>query len=198
MTIPLDPGMGGRSVDEQALQIGDVIVSTTPALISRVIRKATGSVVSHAIAYIGGGQVVEAIADGVVLRSLRQALMEATLAAAYRKPGLGLAQGLQIRDFLGQQLGKPYDYSGIVGQAGFQLDRRVLCVEGTIDCVRRVGNNNMRLQRFDKFFCSELVAAAYRRAGVPLTPEPPSWVSPDDIAKMRLSGNLEYVGHLCV
>lgn len=75
MTIPLDPGVGGQSIDENALSIGDIIVSTTPALISRVIRRATGSVVSHALVYIGGGQVVEAIGAGVTLRTLRKPLM---------------------------------------------------------------------------------------------------------------------------
>lgn len=101
-----------------------------------------------------------------------------------------------MRDFLGHQIDKKYDYAGIAGQAGFQLDRRVLCVDANIDCIRRVGTNNMRVQRPDQFFCSELVAAAYRRAGLPLTPTPPSWVSPDDIAKLRIQGTLEYVGHL--
>lgn len=54
MPIPLDPGRGGRSVGPEALQIGDIIVSTTSAAISRAIRVGTGSEVSHAMLYIGG------------------------------------------------------------------------------------------------------------------------------------------------
>lgn len=196
MTIPLDPGAGGRSIDEQTLDIGDIVVSTTPAMISRVIRGATGSVVSHAMLYIGGGQVVEAIQPGVTLRSLRAAVADASLAAAYRHPRLTEGQALRVRDFAGHQLGKGYDIAGLAGQAGFQLDRKVFCAEADIECVRRVGNNNMRLQRPDRFFCSELVADAFRQAGVPLTSTPPSWVSPDDIATLRIRGPLTYVGHL--
>lgn len=196
MTIPLDPGAGGRSIDERALAIGDIVVSTTPALISKLIRVATGSVVSHAMLYIGGGQVVEAIGPGVTLRMLRQAIGEASLAAAYRHPRLTATQGLMVRDYVGHQIGKGYDVAGIAGQAGFQLDRRMTCIDADIECIRRVGQMNMRVQRADRFFCSELVAAAFGRAGVPLTGTPPSWVSPDDIASLRMSGTLQYVGHL--
>lgn len=196
MTIPLDPGAGGRSIDEQALAIGDIVVSTTPAMISRAIRTATGSVVSHAILYIGGGQVVEAIQPGVTLRSLHEALFDASMAAAYRHPRLSDGKGLIVRDFVGRQLGRGYDFAGIAGQAGFQLDRKVFCAEADVECIRRVGNVNMRLQRQDRFFCSELVADAFRHAGVPLVHTPPSWASPDDIANLRLNGTLQYVGHL--
>jgi hypothetical protein len=40
------------------------------------------------------------------------------------------------------------------------------------------------------------VLAAYQQAGVPLTSTPPNWGSPEDIAELRLSGRLGYVGHL--
>ncbi len=54
----------------------------------------------------------------------------------------------------------------------------------------------MWMERRDRFFCSELVLAAYHHGGVPLTRTPPAWSSPDDVARLRLSGVLEYVGHL--
>jgi uncharacterized protein YycO len=196
MTIPLDPGAGGRSIGTDALEIGDIVVSTTPAWISRRIKEVTGSPVSHAMLYIGGGQVVESILEGVTLRSLGEAVKEATLAAAYRHPRLSSTQALRVRDAVGLNLGKGYDFAGIAGQAGFALDRAVLCLEADIECIRRVGTNNMRLERKDRFFCSELVADAFRQVGLPLTDTPPSWVSPDDIANLRIRGHLEYVGHL--
>ncbi|MCI0391504.1 MAG: hypothetical protein MOB07_22405, partial [Acidobacteria bacterium] len=46
------------------------LVSTTSALSSTAIRIGTWSEVSHARLYIGAGQVVEAVGDGVVLAQL--------------------------------------------------------------------------------------------------------------------------------
>lgn len=196
MTIPLDPGRGGRSIGVDSLEIADIIVSTTPERISRIIRAATGSHVSHSMLYIGGGQVVEAIADGVTLRFLAQAISAASLAVAYRHPRLNAQQGLRIRDFVGQNLDKGYNFLGLLGQAGFQSDRWIFCVDADIACTRRFGRLNMRLTSTDRFFCSELVLAGFQRVGVPLTNTPPNWSSPDDIARLRLTGSLDYVGHL--
>ena len=68
--IELDPGVGGQCVGESALEAGDLIVSTTAARVSRGIRTATSSPVSHAMLYVGNGQVIEAIQEGVVERPL--------------------------------------------------------------------------------------------------------------------------------
>ena len=198
--IPLDPGAGGRSVDENALQTGDIIVSTTGAQVSSLIRWATKSQVSHAVLYIGGGQVVEAVGEGVMLRSLADAVAEATVAVAFRHPSLTTAQALVVRDFAGQQLGKAYNYWGIVRQGGFQLDRETFCSgKGGADydrCVNWVGRVNLGKGDDDSFFCSQLVVAAYQNAGVPLTSTPPNWNSPDNLAQLGMSKRLGYVGHL--
>jgi Phage-related lysozyme (muraminidase) len=198
--IPLDPGTGGRSIDENALQMGDIIVSTTSHVQSRLIRWATQSQVSHTMIYIGGGQVVEAVGEGVMLHSLREALNDATVAVAFRYPGLTSTQALMVRDFAGQQLGRPYNYWGIVRQGGFQLDRLVFCSGRTgaayDSCVNWVGRVNLGRGSDDSFFCSQLVLAAYQHAGVPLTNSMPHWNSPDDLAQLGLSRRLGYVGHL--
>ena len=50
MTLPpLSPAAGGRCIAESALNVADIIVSTTNAKISKAIRAATGSQVSHAM-----------------------------------------------------------------------------------------------------------------------------------------------------
>lgn len=198
--IPLDPGVGGRSISESALETGDIIISTTNARVSRLIRWATHSVVSHAMIYIGDGQVVEAIGDGVTLRSLAQAVNDATVAVAFRHPTLTPTQAMMVRDFAGQQLGKPYNYWGIVQQGGFQLDRQIFCDSKTgaeyESCVNWAGRVNLGNGGDDSFFCSQLVLAAYQNAGVPLTSTPPHWNSPDDLAQLGMSRRLGYVGHL--
>jgi GH24 family phage-related lysozyme (muramidase)/uncharacterized protein YycO len=198
--IPLDPGAGGQSISESALDVGDIIVSTTNQRVSRLIRWATTSTVSHSMLYIGDGQVVEAIGDGVTLRSLAEALNDATVAVAFRHPTLTATQALMVRDFAGQQLGKSYNYWGIVQQGGFQLDRRVYCSgRSGADydaCINWVGRINLGKGSDDSFFCSQLVIAAYQSAGVPLTSTPPHWSSPDDLAQLGMSSRLGYVGHL--
>jgi uncharacterized protein YycO len=176
MAIPLTPKRGGgRSAHPTSLHIADIILSTSSAAISMVIRGATSSPVSHTILYIGGGQVVEAIGDGIVLRTLHQALSDATLAVAYRHPSLSATQALMVRDFVGNQLGKGYGFVG----AAVSINKVLCLMSGSKD----------------RFFCSELVLDAYKHAGAPITYSPPHCNSPGDIAMVAVY-KLSYIGHL--
>ena len=97
--IPLDPGVGGQSIGIQALQVGDVILSTTDHLTSSVIRAGSGSQVSHAMLFVGqGGQVVEAVGGGVRLVPLEDAINDSTVAVAFRVAELSDDQRQQIAD----------------------------------------------------------------------------------------------------
>ena len=197
--IPLDPGADGHSIGEDALQAGDIIVSTTDHISSRGIRFGTGSQVSHAKLYIGAGQVIEAVGQGAIMRSLAESLADDTLAVAFRYPGITQQQQLMVRDFAGQQLDKAYNYVGIVRQALFQVERSncdALPDDLAAACRNWVGRIVLGPGNDDTFFCSQLVLAAYASAGIPLTSTPPAWGSPEDIAELRLSGQLAYVGHL--
>lgn len=54
--ISLTPaGGGGMCIGPEALQAADIIVSTTRAAVSGVIRFGTNSTVSHAALYAGNG-----------------------------------------------------------------------------------------------------------------------------------------------
>jgi uncharacterized protein YycO len=198
--IPLDPGAGGRSIGADALEIGDVILSTTADAVSRGIRAASGAPVSHSMLYVGGGQVVEAIGSGVVLRSLSDAVGPATVAVAFRHPDITSEQALMVRDFAGQHLGREYNYWGIVRQALFRLDMAAFCRgksgEEYDRCRNWAGRVNLGTGGNDQFFCSQLILAAYKHAGAPLTASEPHWSSPGDMAELRLSKRLGYVGHL--
>jgi uncharacterized protein YycO len=187
MAIQLDPGAGGRSIDTRALHMGDIVVSTIKkSVISAGIRAATSSPVSHSILYIGNEQAIEAIADGIVLRSLAQAIGDATLAVAYRYPEISEVQALKIRDFGGWQLGKKYNYAGI--------GRHAFCViRGSIACQR---DSRQVVMKRDEFFCSQLVFAAFKSVGIPLSETEPNWSTPGDIPKLALTKALNYVGHL--
>lgn len=58
------------TISASTLRPADIIVSTTDAAVSAVIRAGSGSSVSHSMLYIGGGSVVEAVEAGVVRRPL--------------------------------------------------------------------------------------------------------------------------------
>lgn len=199
-SVPLDPGTGGKSIGLEALQPGDIILSTTDGFVSKAIQRMSKSPVSHSIIYIGNGQVVEAIGDGVVLRSLGEAIQDATVAVAFRYPGITSTQALIVRDYAGKNLDKSYNYWGIVKQAAFQLHKSAQC-DGLTGieydkCINRVGCINLGKGSDNSFFCSQLVLAAYQYAGIPLTRTPPHWSSPGDIAELSLSKKLGYIGHL--
>jgi len=199
--IPLDPGVGGQSIAMEALEIGDIILSTTDANISRAIRAFTSGNVSHAMLYVGqGGQVVEAVGEGVRLVPLGDALADATVAVAFRVPGLTPVQKQQVADAAGQQIGKPYNFLGVARQAAFQIDQR-LCERlpnGLSDrCRAFVGRIDLGTADNASFFCSQLILDAYAAAGAALTSEPAHWASPEDIADLRFDfARLRYVGHL--
>src|SRR5688572_11877595 len=79
-------------ISVNALRPADIIVSTTNARISAVIRAGIGSSVSHSMLYVGGSHVVEAIGSGVTRQPLADALNHAVLAIALRRRNLTVKQ----------------------------------------------------------------------------------------------------------
>jgi uncharacterized protein YycO len=174
--IALDPGIGGCSIGYSALQDADIIVSTTRARTSLAIRVGTASVVSHAALYCGSGSIIEAIGQGVVSRSIDDALADDALAVTYRSPDMKPGISSAIIKFASAQIGKSYDLRGALS-----ADSLILClVSGP---------------RPSAFFCSELVVEAYKRGGLPLTTLPSQCYTPDDLAQIAIQ-RLVYVGHL--
>jgi V8-like Glu-specific endopeptidase/uncharacterized protein YycO len=197
--IPLDPGAGGRSIGQDALAAGDIIVSTTDAVISDAIRAVSGALVSHAGIYTGSGTIIEAIRGGVVERPIADSLRDDTLAVAFRKPGVTDAQAQAAVEFALAQVGRPYNYFGIVRQAQYRYHSsycRLLPASVQDRCRTAVANIDLGTSDGSSFFCSQLVMAAYRAAGAPLTTTDPVWTDPGQICDLRLNGTLEYVGHL--
>jgi hypothetical protein len=199
--IPLDPGVGGRSIGTDALDPGDIILSTTAAGISEAIRAVTDSPVSHSAIYIGDNQVVEAIGDGVILRSLDTALEDDSLAVAYRHRDMTPEKAAKVVEFLKDQARqkRSYDRWGLVRAAPGQL-ARAICNHLPADARRRCleGASRLRVGTDDKdaFYCSELVLEALSRAGLSLSNVEQSWSSPGQILDLHYNGLLDYVGHL--
>lgn len=195
--IILDPGQGGRSIGPGALEIGDIIVSTSTSGVSDIIRDVTSSAVSHAGIYVGDGMVVEAIVGGVQLHTLDQALADDRYAVALRHPDLSESQRLRIRDFAGQQMGRSFDYRAIAMHGLYRLAGPVC---DSLDGIDKAKCNIARWQvafgndSSDRWYCSELIFAAFDAAGVPLGTMPAHSQTPQHL--LELDPPLEYVGHL--
>jgi len=136
------------------------------SLMSRLIRVATWSEYSHA-AWLDedDGSVWEAWRRGVRRAESPSAAHNAgTPVEMYRVAGEGPAARALIRAFMRQQEGKPYDVPGILG---FVFRRPMGASQ-------------------DRWFCSELVFAAYEHAGISLLRSPAYKVKPCDLAMSPL------------
>lgn len=190
MDIPLDPGAGGRSIGVEAMQPGDIIVSTTRAWVSRAIRLGTLSPVSHVMLYLGGGRVIEAVGSGVREVTVEAALHDAILAVAYRVRNLSTAQRDRVLSEARKFKDQPYNYPGIV-QRGIAI---VAPVTGAVvDAISRL--LSVPPQQAHAVYCSQLVLEAYRLAGINLLDAPPSQSTPEAVARLA-QARLQYVGHL--
>ena len=205
----LNPRNGGLSVDADVLRPGDILLSSAEGLNSLGIRLVTLSPVSHASLYVGDGQIAEAVGEGIRRRSVRDLLAEEMAVVAFRHPLL-LPQHLpRMQAFVQETVGQRYNLVGVMLQAPFSLERRLCELPLTPSlvrdiCLQGVGAVQLGLGRNDRFFCSQFVLEAYRRAGLPLTDADPRLLGPSDLLHMRegdvpsLRSNhaLQYVGHL--
>lgn len=205
----LNPRNGGILIDGASLQPGDILLSSGDGFTSAGIRLLTLSPVSHASIYIGDGKVAEAVGEGIRQHTVAQVLAEESTVVAFRHPGVLPEHARKMQAFAQQQTGNRYNVVGVVLQAPFSVERRVcelpllpsplrdFCVQGVAAVQLGLGSN-------DRFFCSQFVLEAYRRAGLPLTDADPRMVSTGDLMHMRegdvpavrIHQSLHYLGHL--
>jgi hypothetical protein len=200
---------GGQLISAEQLKIGDIILSADNGLNSTAVRLWTLASVSHASIYIGKNQIIEAVGEGIRLRSISALLQDEATIVAIRHPKFTDANIDALKTFANEQVGKKYNYMGILLQAPFSLERRVcelpLVPELVRDfCVRGVATIQLGLSNNDNFFCSQLVLHAYHKAGLPLTDADPRLFNPADLLHMRegdvtsvkIRETLQYLGHL--
>jgi cell wall-associated NlpC family hydrolase len=191
--IPLTPTSGGgMCIADSALQPADIIVSAGIGAVSTAIRYGTASDVSHAALYIGDGEVIEAIGPGVMERPLNKSLDDHSLAVAYRARGMTPSAAAMIVHFAEKWKGKKYDTVGAAA-AGARNPFVCVVVMGIAPCAAaRAG----KFKSSDKFYCSQLVLEAYRRAGVSFITQDPNTSQPEDMVTAYSKDKLLYVGHL--
>jgi cell wall-associated NlpC family hydrolase len=207
--LGLNPRNGGVAASAQDLRPGDIILSAANGINSMGVRVLTLAPVSHASLYLGGDQIAEAVGEGIRRRSISELLDEESTVVAFRHPAVQAHHLEKMDAFVRETVGQKYNFVGIVLQAPFSIERR-LCEVPLMPsllrdfCVQGVGAVQLGMGPSDRFFCSQFVLEAYRRAGLPLTDADPRLLSPADLLHMR-EGDvpsvrthqaLQYVGHL--
>ncbi|MBS0425748.1 MAG: YaeF family permuted papain-like enzyme [Proteobacteria bacterium] len=203
------PGNGGELVSAAVLEPGDILLTSVATVNSFGIRLGTFSPVSHAVLYLGDGQIAEAVGTGVRARPLEAVTAEEQMVVAFRLPGVTPSHAEQMRTWAASQVGTRYNTGGVLLQAPFVLNRRMCELPLLPDavrnfCVSGMATVQLGTSRDDRFFCSQFVLEAYRQAGLPITTADPRWVSPADLLHMRegdvpsipSTRPLRYVGHL--
>nr|WP_303802244.1 hypothetical protein [Snodgrassella alvi] len=203
------PKTGVVLVQPMDLQSGDILFSADSGLNSRVLRLFGNTSVSHAFLYLGDGEIAEAVGSGVHIMSLAESVDESPLLVVYRHPQLNDLQAEKIREFARAEAGGKYNYMGIIKQAPYTVTRKVCELPVIPRAFRHLCLNTMAVVQVtpfssDRYFCSQLVVAAYNYAGLPLTETPAEWVAPGDLLHMRAGDipsvvpvyPLHYIGHL--
>ena len=157
----------------------------------------------------GDGLVAEAVGEGIRQRTVAQLLGEELTVVAFRHPGVQPVHAQKMDQFVREHLGHSYNFVGVMLQAPFSVERR-LCELPLVPaavrdaCILGFAAIQLGAGRNDRFFCSQFVLEAYRRAGLPLTDADPRLASPGyllhmregDVPSIRIHQALQYVGHL--
>jgi uncharacterized protein YycO len=151
------------------LRLGDVLLFRGSGLSSQLIRLFTHSPYSHVglvFPYQGRVYCFEAVGVGVRLILMSEVMRRYHGGIDYYEvPRAAPEQRTGAISFCFQQLGKIYDRLGIL--------RLVVAI---------LLNRKPAVRDDQAWFCSELVAAAYRSQGLPLAPVSSAYTSPADLA----------------
>lgn len=205
----IEPAGDEAFIAPDALQAGDILLTSMPSFRSAAIQLMTFAPVSHVAVYIGERQVVEAVGSGVRVRGIDELLQEETVVLALRYPGLSAAQARSIKEYALEKSGAGFNYLGVTLHVPLSISRR-LCELPLVPsllrdaCIRSMGLINQMAASEGRLFCSQLVLQAYRHAEVPITDADPRLISPADILHMRegdvpsvrIHRQLRYAGHL--
>jgi uncharacterized protein YycO len=179
-TIPVLPEAALKASE---LQVGDVILSTTAAMVSKVIKVGTLAHYSHAMIYAGGGKVVEAVGEGVLHRSIALATREALYAHAFRMTNLPTSTANKIVAFAISKVGGAYAYGGVLGGSGVVTILTAQLQPG-LHFGRWAGNKiKTAAGSHRSYFCSELVEDSYESVDLTVSRYWPSMTNPGDIAE---------------
>ena len=146
-------------IDHKKVKAGDIVLSTTTALVSKAIRKATRSDISHAMLCVETSSVIDATDEGVQADNIQRMSFEPgckVFVLRLRNP-MSPAQLAAVTTFLRERIGTEYS------------------IKEAIQTVLGGGDEFSRKQ-----FCSRLVAQAFASVGINLV-DNPNFCSPADL-----------------
>ena len=152
-----------KKLNTESLKVGDIILTTTKAKISKAIRFGTDSDISHAMVYVEDHSVIDATGDGVQARNTQRLAFEddSPFYAMRLRDGLSDTQCRDVCNFVRAQIGTEYSVREalrtVVGGRGWTK----------------------------KQFCSRLVAQAYGAVGIALVADP-NFCSPANLKDSHL------------
>ncbi|MFN4329445.1 MAG: YiiX/YebB-like N1pC/P60 family cysteine hydrolase [Limnobacter sp.] len=158
-------------------QAGDILVTASASLNSTAIQNGTCTTVSHAVLMIDHINAVEAVPEGVIPSNLSKSLRESSKVILLRHKHMTHAQGTRIAQYALKQVGKPYDTLGAAragANSGCSGAFKYTAPGMLITLVDELSKSQSGHET--SFFCSELVAMAYRSVGLALSSKQP-WVT---------------------
>lgn len=152
------------------MKIGDVLLFKGKGIISKLIQKFTHSPYSHAAIYYKDNLLIESDWGGVQTSGISTKYHDADYDVFRYDKKVSMKQKKNALRFAKSQLGKGYDYGGLLG-IGFDI------------------LFHKKRNPFDskiKYWCSELVADSYLNARIKTDFRPETYkVSPGDIANSK-------------
>ena len=157
------PELKPKAFVNRLIQPGDIVLSTTPEPMSRIIRKAIGANISHAMICVGFASVIDSTGDGVHARNLSRIVLE---------PGCAGHVLRLVQPLTPDQLNSVITYArGMIGTRYSKTGAAKSVLAGVAAGRRQ--------------FCSRLVGQAYRHAGILLVDDP-DFCHPGELLKSPL------------
>jgi uncharacterized protein YycO len=187
------------SVDE--LQPGDILLRCSTALASQMTEVMIWSRYTHSALYIGNGMIVDSTWEGgVKVRSLADFLGESSRVGVLRLPGLTYEQADLVIAAAKSKAGSAYNFEGVKTLGVQKLDAltnlsrqslgEMIGVLGRAEQLPADGTAS------GKYACSELIAAAFKAIGIPLSQA--NGFTPGDMVRLSQAGFLSAAGRLQV
>src|SRR5258708_4770272 len=153
-----------KCLDESLLLPGDIILSTQNHYVSKAIRTATKSDISHAMLYVARGSVIDSTSEGVHARNTQRLFYDDDCAIHVRRLVANLSdkQRDTVIRYARNQIGTRYSMGEAIRSA---------------TATNRVPSRQQ--------FCSRLVAQSYSAAGIDLV-STPAFCTPDDVKNSSL------------
>ena len=155
-----------KVINRGTLKLGDIILTTSNAKLSDVIKLVTRSDISHAMLYVSAGSVMDATCDGVQARNIEKLFYpdDCAIHILRLKTPVSAETLEEIVNYVRSEAVMPYS----AREAALSAKPLSIKSEGS-----------------RKQFCSRLVARAYARVGIKLH-DTPDFCTPEDLKRSPL------------